>query len=176
MPDIKEYTSIDPNVKFLGAATVHSFTSIDGDVVIGDNTTIWQSTNIAGKVSVGSNCVIGSQCSILGTKMPTIIGKHVRMQSHCFIPDGTVIGDNTFLAPGVTILNDKYPPSSSHKDWSPVTIENGARIGGGVVILPGVTIGKGALVGAGSVVTKDVIPNSVVKGSPARIWVIPSLE
>ena len=51
----------------------------------------------------------------------------------------------------------------------PVTIEDGAWVGANAIILPGVTIGRGAVVGAGTLVMKDVAPNTVVMGNPARV-------
>ena len=48
-------------------------------------------------------------------------------------------------------------------------VSQGASLGGGSVILPGVNIGRSAMVGAGAVVTKDVPPNAIVVGNPARI-------
>ena len=50
-----------------------------------------------------------------------------------------------------------------------VRIQKNAWIGAGATILPGVTIGENAIVGAGSVVTRDVLPNTVVAGNPARV-------
>jgi acetyltransferase-like isoleucine patch superfamily enzyme len=71
-----------------------------------------------------------------------------------------VIGNNVFIGPNTSLLNDKYPPSVVS---DPPTIQDDAVIGGGVTILPGVVIGTGAKVGAGSVVTKDVPPKILIK-------------
>jgi acetyltransferase-like isoleucine patch superfamily enzyme len=81
------------------------------------------------------------------------------------IPRGTRIGNNVFLGPGATILNDKYPPSANK---APV-IKDEAVIGGRAVLLPDITVGYRAVVGGGSVVTKDVPDEVVVVGNPARI-------
>ncbi|WNZ30415.1 MAG: N-acetyltransferase [Candidatus Bathyarchaeota archaeon] len=92
------------------------------------------------------------------------IGNNCLIQCHVTISNGATIGDEVFLGPKATILNDKHIDGNIQ----PCTIENKARIGGGTTILPGVTIGKSALVGAGSVVTKNVKAKKLVYGNPAR--------
>jgi acetyltransferase-like isoleucine patch superfamily enzyme len=77
----------------------------------------------------------------------------------------------------VCFINDAYPRATSaqgapqtESDWQvvPTRVCRGASIGSGAVILCGVTIGAGALIGAGAVVTRNVAPNEVVAGVPAR--------
>ncbi len=70
-------------------------------------------------------------------------------------------------AQGWIFLNDKYPPSGG-VHWARITVEKGAKIGGGVVVLPGVVIGESALIGAGSVVTKSVPAGEIWCGNPAK--------
>jgi UDP-2-acetamido-3-amino-2,3-dideoxy-glucuronate N-acetyltransferase len=83
-----------------------------------------------------------------------------------------------FVGHGVMFINDKYPRASNadgslqtESDWSviPTVVKAGASIGSNATILCGVTIGEHAIVGAGSVVTKDVPPDAVVAGVPARL-------
>jgi acetyltransferase-like isoleucine patch superfamily enzyme len=78
------------------------------------------------------------------------------------------LGDDVFIGPNATLLNDRHPPSRDRKKWMPVIVEDGAVIGGGATILPGVTIGQKAVVAAGAVATKDVPPSEVWGGVPAR--------
>ena len=91
------------------------------------------------------------------------------MKIHCnvYIAQFTVIEDDVFLAPGVTIANDPHPICG--KCMQGPTIRRGARVGVNVTLLPLITIGENALVGAGSVVTADVAPGMLVAGSPARV-------
>ena len=82
-----------------------------------------------------------------------------------------------FVGHGVTFINDSYPRATTEdgnlqteKDWrvERTLVKNGASIGSGSTILAGVVIGENAIIGAGSVVTRDVPPNTIVAGNPAR--------
>ncbi len=131
---------------------------------VGFNTHFWhpELSNI-GECEIGDGCIIHSHVWIGdGVK----IGNHVRIQAFAFIPPGVTIEDGAFIGPRATFLNDKHPPSD---DWQETLVKQGARIGGGAVILPGVIIGEFALVGAGAVVTADVPQLTTVVGSPARV-------
>jgi acetyltransferase-like isoleucine patch superfamily enzyme len=75
--------------------------------------------------------------------------------------------------------NDLFPRATrpdgtpqTEADWKVVEtfVKKGASIGSNATILAGITIGENALVGAGAVVTKDVAPNSIVAGSPAKFF------
>ena len=85
-----------------------------------------------------------------------------------------VIGDDVFIGPNVSIYTACHPieadKRSTRQEWAePVTIGNDVWIGGSATILPGVTIGDRVVIGAGAVVTKDVPPDCVVGGNPAKI-------
>jgi UDP-2-acetamido-3-amino-2,3-dideoxy-glucuronate N-acetyltransferase len=143
------------------------------DVSFGDNVTVWPFTNLYG-CRIGDNTRIGSFVEI---QRGAVIGAACKIQSHAFICDGVEIGDEVFVGHGVLFVNDKFPRAvtesgvpKTDEDWTLLrtVVERGASLGSGAVILGGIRIGAGALVGAGAVVTRDVAPQEVVAGVPAR--------
>src|SRR4051812_21140377 len=84
------------------------------------------------------------------------------------------IGDDVQIGPYVQLLTATHPvePTARRDKWEsaqPITIGDNVWLGGGVIVCPGVTIGDNTVVGAGSVVTRDLPPNVVALGSPARV-------
>jgi acetyltransferase-like isoleucine patch superfamily enzyme len=131
-------------------------------------------TNLYG-CEIGDDSKIGTFVEIQkGAK----IGRRCKISSHSFICEGVTIEDEVFVGHNVTFTNDLLPratrPDGSPQtdaDWKcvPTLIKRGASIGSSATILCGVTIGERAMVGAGAVVTKDVPPNTLVAGNPARV-------
>jgi acetyltransferase-like isoleucine patch superfamily enzyme len=124
---------------------------------------------------IGDNSKIGSFVEI---QKNAKIGRNVKVSTHTFICEGVTIEDDVFVGHNVSFINDKYPQSTNpegtlqtEKDWKvvPTLVKRGASIGTSTTILCGVTIGENAIIGAGSVVTKDVPPNTLVAGVPAKI-------
>jgi acetyltransferase-like isoleucine patch superfamily enzyme len=142
-------------VEFGDNVFVHSFTNLYG-CQIGDDTRIGPFVEIQRDVAIGCRC---------------------KIQSHTFVCTGVVIEDEVFVGHGVTFVNDRFPRAAtasgelkSDADWElqRTTVERGAAIGSGAVILGGLRIGADALVGAGAVVTRDVAARAIVSGNPAR--------
>jgi serine acetyltransferase len=84
------------------------------------------------------------------------------------------VGKNGGIAARCTILTTTHEIGPSEKRWGEmvdgdVRIEAGAWVCAGATLLPGVTVGRGAIVGSGAVVTKDVPPDTIVHGVPARV-------
>lgn len=100
------------------------------------------------------------------------IGKDTIIGDRCFLDgrDTLTIGDHVDIASQVLIYNSEHDIQDQFftPTYGQVTIEDYVFIGPRAIILPGVTIGKGAVIAAGAVVTKDVEPNTVVGGVPAK--------
>jgi acetyltransferase-like isoleucine patch superfamily enzyme len=107
-------------------------------------------------VKIGANCHINHDVFLLG-RVGITLGDNVVLSARCMLLDA-----------GLESRSMAHFQDHAHVD-APITIENGAWIGAGAIILPGVTIGEHSIVGAGSVVRKDVPPRTVVAGNPARI-------
>jgi len=135
---------------------------IGKNVQFGENVVIWNYVVIGDNTQIGDMTCIGSFCDI-GKNV--FIGKNCNIQAHVTISNGCKIGNNVFIAPNSSILNDKFPIS---KPLTPPIVKDNVIIGGGSVILPNITISEKSVVAAGSVVTKDVAPETVVKGIPAK--------
>lgn len=134
------------------------------DAEIGERTVIHDQVNLY-KCKIGKNCKIDSFVYI---EEGAEIGDECKIRPFTFIPTGVKIGNRVFISPNVTFTNDKYPKAKGEWELKETMIEDEVSIGAGAVILPGVRIGRNALIGAAAVVTKDVSPNAVVVGNPAK--------
>jgi len=106
------------------------------------------------KLTLGVDCVIGESCTF---------GLEERI----------AIGDRVVIGPGVMLLTTSSAPALDAQSVGPaaqaaIVIGDGALLGARSVVLPGVTVGRGAVITPGSVVDKDVLPNTRVGGVPAR--------
>ena len=147
---------------------------ISEDVKLGKNVKFSKFINLYG-CSIGDNTKIGAFVEV---QKNSRIGKNCKISSHTFICEGVTLEDHVFVGHNVTFINDTYPRATNplgelqtESDWKvePTLVKEGASIGSGSTILSNVTIGERAIVGAGSVVTKNVPPNAIVAGNPAKI-------
>jgi acetyltransferase-like isoleucine patch superfamily enzyme len=148
--------------------------SVAADVKLGENVKLSKFVNLYG-CEIGDETKIGSFVEI---QKNARVGSRCKISSHTFICEGVIVEDNVFIGHGVTFTNDTYPRATAANgalqtevDWrvEPTVVRRGASIGSGATLLCNLSIGENAMVGAGSVVTKDVPPNAIVAGNPARV-------
>lgn len=99
------------------------------------------------------------------------IGRNVIVMPGCLMMSagGIKIDDGAMIAANVQLISNNHDLYERHViTCKPVHIGKNAWIGAGATILPGVTVSENAVVGTASVVTKDVAPNTIVAGNPAR--------
>ncbi len=153
---------------------MNDFLAIAPDVKLGNRVILSKFINLYG-CEIGDDCKIGAFVEV---QKNAKIGKRCKISSHTFICEGVTIEDSVFIGHSVVFINDTYPRATNatgslqtELDWrvEPTVIKAGASIGSGTTILANITVGENSIVGAGSVVTRDVPPNTIVVGNPARV-------
>jgi acetyltransferase-like isoleucine patch superfamily enzyme len=162
------------------AATVDMPGLVVGDECsIGSHTVVMSGTTLGARAIVGDNAGIRERCRIgddavvgrsVTVENDTTIGDRVKIQSGAYVTAYVVIEDDVFIAPMVVTTNDNYMGRTQErfKHMRGATIRRGARVGGGVHILPGIEIGEEAFIATGAVVTRDVPARTLVMGVPAK--------
>lgn len=151
---------LGPGARIRSGSVVYAGTQVGRGFTTGHNIVLREECVLGDDVSIWANSVVDYGCRI---------GHRVKIHTNCYVAQFTVIEDDAFLAPGVSIANDLYPGDETSAELmaGPV-IEAGAQIGVGVTLLPYVRIGAGAIIGSGSVVSRDIEPGVVAYGNPAR--------
>jgi acetyltransferase-like isoleucine patch superfamily enzyme len=154
-------TIIGPNAQIRSHTVIYAGNQIGKGFQTGNKVNIRELNEIGDNVSIGTLSVVEHHVKI---------GNNVRIHTQVFVPEYSVLEDDSWLGPNVVLTNAKYPVSPGVKNSlkGPI-IKKGAKIGANATILPGVVIGQNALVGAGAVVVKDVPDGGVVVGNPARM-------
>ena len=159
-----------------GRFTPDELGSIGEGVIFEEGVRIWHPD----RVHIGRNVYVGHSAMLKGYHAGSLrigedswVGQGVFFHSAGDITIGAEVG----IGPFVKILTSSHEipadQTTSILDaplrFAPVTIERGADIGVGAILLPGVTVGAGAQVGAGAVVTQDVPAFAIVAGNPAKV-------
>jgi maltose O-acetyltransferase len=155
---LRSAQALGPHVRLWGVP----FVTNRGTMLIGDRvrlastiSTLELSTGPDGTLEIGERVLINHGCSIAATKL-------VRIAERCNIGSQAILIDNAFheLDPD---RRDQQP------DPAPVILEANVWLAARVIVLPGVTIGRNSVVGAGSVVTRDIPPDVLAAGIPAKV-------
>lgn len=152
---------IGPRARIRSGTVIYAGTTIGTDFQSGHNVIVREQNILGDHVSIWNNTTIDYGCRI---------GANVKIHTNCYIAQYTVLEDDVFLAPGVTVANDLHPgcPYSGECMRGP-TIKRGVQVGVNVTFVPMVTVGEYSLIAAGAVVTKDIPPYSLVTGNPGRV-------
>ncbi|HET6692651.1 MAG TPA: DapH/DapD/GlmU-related protein [Miltoncostaeaceae bacterium] len=144
-------------------AVVYAGTVLGPDVIIGDQASVRERCTLGEGVVVGRGVCVENDVPI---------GAFTKIQSNSYITAYSELEDHVFIAPCVTTTNDNFMgrTEARHELIKGAIIRRGARVGGGVVILPGIEIGAEAFVAAGALVTRDVPAGKLVAGLPAQVW------
>lgn len=140
-------------------AQIHGTYKGSGNITFGDHCSIGEFAMVVsfgGEIVFGHHCSVNPHCVIYGHGNLSV-GNYVRIAAH------------TVIIPANHVVEDKNTPISLQGlTCQGITIEDNVWIGAGVTIIDGVNLGSGAVIGAGSVITKDVPPNEIWAGVPAR--------
>lgn len=158
---------------------IHPSATVAKSAFVDPTAKVWNNAQVRENAVLEADCIVGAGAYI-GTGVR--LGKGTKVQNYALIYEPAQIGTGVFIGPAVVLTNDHNPratngdgTSKSATDWDAVEVivEDGASIGARSVCVAPVRIGTWALVGAGSVVTRDVLPYSLVMGNPARhvAWV-----
>lgn len=144
-------------------AIIRSHNTFYEGSTFGPNLRTGHQVSVREKVVAGDDLQLGTLADLQGNAQ---IGHYARIYNGSHIARGTIIGDYVWIFPYVVFTNDPHPPSDGFRVGAKV--EDFAVIATRATVLPGVTIGKDSLVGAGSLVSKDVEPETFVSGTPAK--------
>jgi UDP-2-acetamido-3-amino-2,3-dideoxy-glucuronate N-acetyltransferase len=146
---------------------IHPSAVVDTGAQIGAGTRIWHFCHLMPGCRVGDQCNIGQNVFIDNN---VVIGERVKIQNNVSVYNSVIIEDDVFLGPSMVFTNVINPRSFIERkhEFKPTIIRRGVSIGANATIVCGVEVGAYAMVGAGAVVTKNILPFSLVYGNPAR--------
>jgi UDP-2-acetamido-3-amino-2,3-dideoxy-glucuronate N-acetyltransferase len=147
--------------------SIHSSSYIGENVEIGAGTRIWYFCHISDNATIGKNCNVGQNVFV---DNGVSIGNNVKIQNNVSVYKGVNIADDVFLGPSCVFTNVINPRSFIERkhEIKKTLVDKGATVGANATIICGVHLGAYSMIGAGATVTKDVLPYSLMKGSPAR--------
>lgn len=138
------------------------------DVEFGRNVTVIEPSNLY-ECKIGNDCFVGPFVEI---QKGVVIGNRSKIQSHSFLCELVIIGNDCFISHGVMFINDLFsiggPAQGDKSLWKETHVGDHVSIGTNATILP-VTICSHVVIGAGSVVTNHIIESGIYFGNPAKL-------
>ncbi|HXK17294.1 MAG TPA: DapH/DapD/GlmU-related protein [Polyangiaceae bacterium] len=155
---LRSAQAVGPRVRLWGTPIVRN----NGKLLIGDRvrlasevSTLELSVGSGGTLQIGDRVLINHGCSLGATKL-------IRIGDGCNIGTQSILIDNAF--------HELHPARRNECPAAePVILEDNVWLAARVIVLPGVTIGRNSVIGAGSVVTRDIPPNVLAAGIPAKV-------
>ena len=148
----------------------HESAYVDDGAQVGEGTKIWHFSHVSPGARIGARCSLGQNVFVANR---VTVGDGVKIQNNVSLYEGVVLEDYVFCGPSMVFTNVKIPrsafPRNTAADYLTTRVCHGASIGANATIVCGVTIGRWAFIGAGAVVTKDVPPETLAVGVPARV-------
>ena len=153
--------TVGPGARIRCGTVIYSGSCIGSNLETGHNVVIREQNTIGDNFRIWGSSTIDYGCCI---------GNNVKIHNRVYVAQFTLIEDDVFVGPGVTLANDIHPgcPNAVECMEGP-RIKKGAQIGVNSCVLPRVVIGEYAIIGAGSVVTKNIPPGVVAYGNPAQV-------
>ncbi len=153
--------TIGDNARIRIGTVIYAGSKIGSHLQTGHGVVIREENAIGDHFAVWNNTTIDYGCNI---------GNNVKIHCNCYVAQFTLVEDDAFMAPGVTIANDIHPGCEcSSECMKGPKILRGVKIGVNVTILPFVELGAYSVIGSGAVITKDIPAGSVVVGNPGRV-------
>ncbi len=148
----------------------HPTALVEEGARIGADTAIWHHAHIRAGAVVGEGTVIGKNVFVDAAAR---VGARCKVQNNVSVYSGVVLEDDVFVGPSAVFTNDRFPRAFGPWQRVDTLVRRGASIGANATVRCGIELGELSLVAAGAVVVRDVRPNELVGGNPARTlgWV-----
>ena len=145
---------------------MHPSAIVEEGATIGVGSRVWHHCHVRSGAAVGADCVLGKNVFI---DAGVVVGDRVKIQNNVSVYQGVSLSSDVFVGPSAVFTNDLFP-RSVNPEWEVVATDvgTGAAIGANATIVAGNALGAWSTVAAGAVVVRDVEPNELVAGNPAR--------